>query len=219
VKPSPFVDRSGFRSSRRSSLSLVLSRIASAFGLFFLAIFFTPIIIWWADALSNPWESPKISGGTLIVLSAPGNTGDLLSDSSYWRAIYTARNWRTGKFSHVIVSGKPSAHEMATFLEAQGIPENAISIDDRSTDTHESALTIKAEAASLPAPLALVTSDFHVYRALRTFRKAGLDPVSLPHPDGIKRGQIQSWYKHLGVFTDLVAEFAAIIDYWRRGWI
>ena len=46
-----------------------------------------------------------------------------------------------------------------------------------------------------------MTSDYHMYRALRAFRKAGLDVQPRPIPDGRKR--YSSWYKRWELAVDL----------------
>ena len=65
---------------------------------------------------------------------------------------------------------------MADYLIDKGIPENMIIKEDKSRTTLENLKNSKVIIDSRPGPkyTALVTSNYHVYRALRYCRKIGL---------------------------------------------
>jgi uncharacterized SAM-binding protein YcdF (DUF218 family) len=75
---------------------------------------------------------------------------------------------------------------MRDFLVQYGVPENLISLEDRSTSTYENALY----SAAILRPRAirrilLVTDAVHMLRARRTFEKLGFDVIPAPcrfHP-------------------------------------
>jgi len=64
---------------------------------------------------------------------------------------------------------------------------------------------------------ALLTSDYHMFRAHRAFTKAGLAVAPRPFPDAIKRSQ--NWENRWPVFVELCNETAKICYYYIRGWI
>ena len=66
---------------------------------------------------------------------------------------------------------------MKRYLISQGIPEDDILIEDRSTTTYENLSFSKEIIDSQEGRkyTALVTSNYHVYRALRYCRKIGLE--------------------------------------------
>ena len=68
------------------------------------------------------------------------------------------------------------AEAMANYLIEKGIPEDRIIREDRSTTTFENLRNSKEIIDSMDSPryTALVTSNYHVYRALRYCRKVGL---------------------------------------------
>ena len=68
------------------------------------------------------------------------------------------------------------AEAMAGYLAEHGIPEGDIIPEDRSTTTYENLLYSKQILDGLEGPkyIALVTSNYHVYRALRYCRKVGI---------------------------------------------
>jgi uncharacterized SAM-binding protein YcdF (DUF218 family) len=62
-----------------------------------------------------------------------------------------------------------------------------------------------------------MTSDYHMFRAVRTFRKAGLAVSPRPIPDALKRygSRLNTW----SAFVDETAESVKIVYYAFRGWI
>lgn len=59
-----------------------------------------------------------------------------------------------------------------------GIPKNAIQIEDGSKDTHDEALFLKRELGA--QPFILVTSAFHMPRAMELFQAVGTNPIAAP---------------------------------------
>ena len=74
---------------------------------------------------------------------------------------------------------------MERWLTARGVPSARILREERSASTYENLANTKAlleQRFSHPYRVALVTSDYHVYRAARLAAAAGLDAVHL-HAD------------------------------------
>jgi uncharacterized SAM-binding protein YcdF (DUF218 family) len=69
----------------------------------------------------------------------------------------------------------------------------------------------------MPGKKVLLTSDFHMYRALRVFRKLDIDVTPMPVRDVIQRAA--HWGGRFESFETMAGESAAIVDYWLRGWI
>ncbi|MBR2677780.1 MAG: YdcF family protein [Solobacterium sp.] len=69
------------------------------------------------------------------------------------------------------------AEAIARYLKEKGIPENKIILEDKSISTFENLRNSKAiiDAAEGNKYTALVTSNYHVYRALRYCRRIGMD--------------------------------------------
>ena len=189
-----------------------LVTMLAALGLLLILVTFTPLVRWWARALAGDWGDPR--GEALIVPADDVREGDPLSESSYWRSVYAARSYRQDGFRTVIVTGGQSAamRDLIVFL---GAPPEAVRIETRSAGTRENALLSRAIADA--GRKVLLTSDYHMYRALRAFRKAGLDVAPRPFPDVIK---ISSCYScRWRLFLKLCQESAQIVYYYARGWI
>jgi uncharacterized SAM-binding protein YcdF (DUF218 family) len=195
-------------------------RALATLGLLIVLVTVTPIEGWWIQWLAGPWNDPK--GDVLVVLGA-GSVRDVIDWSSYWRSVYAVRAWRDGGFHEVVVTGgslggeTPAAERMRDFMVSQGVPATAILVEGESHSTRENALKSKALLDQLVGRKVLLTSDYHMFRATRVFRKAGIDVAPRPLPDAGK--QINSWPHRWPVFWGLCLETVKIGYYYARGWI
>lgn len=195
--------------------------VLAAIGLLFVLVTLTPINFWWASHLSGAWNDPV--GEVLIVLGGDSVQGSI-GFSSYWRSVYAVRAWKEGGFRTVVVcggggsAGQPSiAEQMRDFMVAEGIPASAVRVETESQSTYENALKSKPLLDQLSGRKVLLTSDYHMFRACRAFRKAGIDVQPRPFPDAIK--QSMSRLNRWPVFLGLCMETGKIGYYFVRGWI
>ncbi len=199
----------------------ILVEASSVLGLAVVLVTATPLVKWWAVQLAGPWTDPR--GDVMIVLTGEVLSNGMVGESSYWRGAYTVMAWREGGWSQVILSGggggaSTSVSEaMKIFLETGGIPAVAILVDSKSTSTRESAQNLAWMLPRISCRKILLTSDYHMFRAVRAFRKAGVTVIPRPVPDATKRAG--SWNLRWGVFQDLTVETSKIAYYWARGWI
>jgi uncharacterized SAM-binding protein YcdF (DUF218 family) len=197
-----------------------VSRILAVIGLLFVVVTFTPIDEWWANRLAGAWNDPK---GEVLVVLGGDTVKDTIGLSSYWRSVYAVRMWKQGGVRTVVVSGgsngsEPSiAEQMRDFMVSQGIPAAAIHVETESQSTRENALKSKPILDQLSGKKVLLTSDYHMFRAYRAFRKVGIDIQPSPFPDSLK--QAASWAGRWPAFLGLCVEQAKIAYYFVRGWI
>jgi uncharacterized SAM-binding protein YcdF (DUF218 family) len=179
-------------------------------------------------------ESPTadaivVLGGSLKPRTSPGQEV-LLSDSSN-RILHAARLYKNRKAKVIIACGgaerdEPEALAMKALLTEWGVPEDAILIETKSLNTYQNAINVKPilKTHNLNNIL-LVTSAFHMPRALATFDTAGINTIPsttdhksldeniysisdfLPELDAL-RGTLRTLNEHLGMFV-----------YRLRGWI
>lgn len=196
-----------------------LARCLAALGCLLLVVTLTPVADWYAVILAGPWRDSK--GDVLIVLAGADHGEGVIGLNSYWRTLYAARAYRAGEFRRILISGgganPPIAESMRNAITTMGVPRESVLTETQSTTTRENALYTKPLARSLPGKKVLMTSDYHMFRAFRVFRKAGIDVEPRPIPDARKRATsvIGRW----GVFLDLVSESAKIVGYKVKGWI
>jgi len=194
--------------------------LCASVGAVVLVASLTPLDSWWATRLAGPWNDP--GGDVLIVLG-----GSLLDDgqvggSSYWRCIYGAKAYRDGGFRHMVITGggkdaKPIALAMQEFMVHLGVPGGAIETETKANSTRENALFTQPLIARMDGRKVLLTSDYHMFRAYRVFRKAGIDVTPRPFPDVRKRaGALRGRWP---AFIDLMVESVKIGYYEAHGWI
>lgn len=189
---------------------------ALAIGFTYLAVSCSPVIVdTWAAALAGPWRQSQ--GSTLVVLGANVLGDGTIGDSSYWRAVYSKRAWEEAKATRVIYSGAVVSGAMRDFAVAIGVPRDRTEVEGLSTSTRENAIEVAKLLAGQSGGLVLVTSDYHMYRAARVFRRLGMDVGTYPLPDARKR--VGAWQGRWAAFVDLVTETAKIAYYALRGWI
>ncbi len=185
-------------------------------GALLLVVTFTPLVDQWAATLSNPYGDSK--GDVLIVLAGSIIGGGMIGDSSYWRSVYAVRTWREGGFHEMLISGdRGSSDPMREFIVSQGVPAAAIRTEPHSLSTRENALFTTEMLRDTPGRKVLLTSEYHMFRAFRAFRKAGLKVLPRPIPDARKRAT--RWLYRWWVFLDLCTETLKIVYYKAHGWI
>jgi uncharacterized SAM-binding protein YcdF (DUF218 family) len=196
------------------SASRSLTRVLAVIGLVVVLALATPIDHWWAHAYSGSIEQPK--GDVLIVLSAASDDKGLISFSSYWRARYALMAWQDGGFQKIVISGGGSPG-IENFLIVEGVPQQAIVAESHSTTTRENGVETARLIQSMPGKKVLLTSDFHMFRAIRVFRKLGIDVTPMPIPDVLKASQHLSG--RITGFQTMTVESFKIVYYKLRGWI
>jgi uncharacterized SAM-binding protein YcdF (DUF218 family) len=192
----------------------ILNRLLVAIGLVIVLVTITPIDRWWVHAYSGPIAQPK--GDVLILLSAANDDHGLISFSSYWRARYALMAWQRGGFKKLIISGGggPGIYE---FLVLEGVPREDIIAEWKSTSTRENGIETARLVAGMPGKKVLLTSDFHMFRAIRVFRKLGVDVTPMPVPDVLKSAK--HWNARFPAFEVLATETTKIVYYRVHGWI
>ena len=190
-----------------------LNRALWAIGLITVLVIATPLVSWWGRLYSGPIVRPK--GDILIVLSAAGDVNGGISYSSFWRARYALLAWQTGGFKKIVVSG--GGPGILNFLLSEGIPRDAIEAEWRSPSTRQSAIAVARMVQNLPGKKVLLTSDYHMYRALRVFRKCGVAVDPMPVPDVIQ--STVGWTGRFPAFESMAIESVKIVYYALRGWM
>lgn len=130
----------------------------------------------------------------LIVLGAKLHPDGRMSKSMQYRCDAALQAWRGGVAKTIIVCGgkvkdapRSEASAMADYLAERGVPRSAILLEDKSVNTYENLRNtrwIMGEKGLECA--ALVTSDYHLERALWLARVAGIDVSGIPAASSMK---------------------------------
>lgn len=159
-------------------------------------------------------EVAVVLSGSMLVAGAGPEA--VIGESSYLRAVYALRGWRTGAFHKMLISGG-GAPAIESFLRAYGVPKEAILLEVQSASTYENALFSKPLLEGLPGKKLLLTSDYHMYRAIACFRKLGIAVEPYPFPDLIKRSS--SLPARWQGFWTLTEEMIKMAYYRWKGWV
>ena len=193
----------------------VAFRICASVGLVVLLVSLTPFVSWYSGVLAGPWNDPE--GDILIVLGGGEAIEGFPAQDSMWRCIYAYHAWQTGRFQRIVISGARVSGDMREFLLCKGAPPDAVVIENASLSTRENAVMTARLLADASGSKVLLTSDIHMFRAARAFRKAGLKILPRPIPDVGKRATrvLSRW----PAFLDEAVETVKIGYYAMRGWI
>jgi uncharacterized SAM-binding protein YcdF (DUF218 family) len=104
-------------------------------------------------------------------------------------------------------------------LEALGVPESRVFFEDRSRNTWENATETYARLRPRPGEVwLLVTSAFHVPRAVGCFRRAGWDVIAFPvdHLADPAEGPslLRTPARRVGEFGRALKESVGLLAYW-----
>lgn len=123
-----------------------------------------------------------LGGGVRDNTKTPPNTQ--LSSAALSRLIEALRLYRQNPNATIILSGGrvfgslSESKTMNNLAVSLGVPPKHLIIENGSRDTHEEARYLKKMLGK--RPFALVTSAFHMPRAMAIFKKQGMQPIPAP---------------------------------------
>jgi uncharacterized SAM-binding protein YcdF (DUF218 family) len=129
-----------------------------------------------------PTDVIVVLGGGVQAPEGPSIYPDMNSAAD--RVWHAARLYHAGKAPLVMPSGINEVHGMAVLLRDMGVPENAIRVENESRTTRENAQNTAVLLKQLGAQrVLLVTSAWHMRRAMECFRRAGIEatPAATDH--------------------------------------
>lgn len=164
-----------------------------------------------------------LGGGISGNKDYPPNTR--LNSSSLSRLVEGIRLYKQltyqGNYPQLILSGgrvfnAPSeAGKMRNTALMLGVDAHDIHIEDGSKDTHQEVNYIKPLMGD--APFILVTSAFHMPRAMALFKKQGLNPIAAP-TQFLSFSNVYSPKSNVGNASALVVSDLAIHEYFGLLW-
>ena len=170
-------------------------------------------------------------GGDVGLPQLPRLDSEILGN----RALHTLRLYQAGRANLILISGgnvfpqndiRAESFYTAALLKAWGVPVDSIIIESRSRNTYENAKeTKKLMELRRIDKILLVTSGFHMPRALATFKTAGINAIPAPSSYSIvnySQPPILDWMPslgNLGKMQAVIREKLGILVYRYRGWI
>jgi uncharacterized SAM-binding protein YcdF (DUF218 family) len=184
------------------------------------------------DWLEMPEIAPRVTPRNIVVLGG----GGIPSGSSLLRTYYAAQYGKNLTGTTFVVSLPADANpetssvgRMRDELVLRGVPLSAIRMEYRGLNTHEQAVNVQhlLGPEALNQPILIVTSGYHMRRAVSCFRKLGFTGVAgLLASDIGAEAEIGPWgwlrygaWAHLERGIRVLRELAALAAYKFEGWI
>lgn len=223
---------------RRVTLRVLLTPLV-VLGALVLVVVETPLV----ETLAHPLVvyGPLARADAIVVLGGGVRPDGELGEATQRRLVYGLRLLRQGYAPTIILTGGnpedpgvPESEEMARVARELGFPSSSFVVETRAarTSTQAHAVAEIARARGFRSVI-VVTSPVHSYRALRAFRKAGveaipgtIDPLLRPIPRKPERWW-QQWFAlttgkvlaRVNLAALVGYEYTALALYWYRGWI
>jgi uncharacterized SAM-binding protein YcdF (DUF218 family) len=189
----------------------------------YLLVFHTNLV-WWAASPLNVSRPPQLADVIVVFGGGVGESGKAGGGGQerLERAVelYHAGDARSLVLSSGYMYSFPEAEEMRALAVDRGIPPAAIVLEKRATNTYQNVAFVRDILRDHHwTSVLLVSSPYHMRRALLVWQKLAPDIRVTPTPP--LRSQ---FYDHvngasLEQLRGIVHEYAAILTYWRRGWI
>jgi len=163
----------------------------------------------------------------IVVLSSGAFNDGTLGYFTLLRTLQGIKLYREGLADKIIFSGgnMPGnrldlsiSQKMAEIASENGVPEKARIIEEKSLTTYQNAVETKKimEKYKLKDAL-LVTSAIHMKRAMLTFERAGV--MVYPVPANAFETAVTDPLDRLGMFREVIREYAGMLFYRWKGWM
>jgi uncharacterized SAM-binding protein YcdF (DUF218 family) len=210
--------RRAYQRARRRTVQVVVGVLAT-----YLLLFQTPLV--WLLASPLKLSSPPQPADCIVVFAGGVGESGKAGGGYQERVKQAAELYRSGAASHVIFSSGfafafPEAEVMRALAIDNGVPAAAIELETHAANTHEN---VEFSRRILDAHgwrrILLVSSPYHMRRALLTWRKAAPGVTVVPTPPPVSQFYAHERGASLEQMRGIAQEYAAIVTYWMRGWI
>jgi uncharacterized SAM-binding protein YcdF (DUF218 family)/glycosyltransferase involved in cell wall biosynthesis len=210
--------RRAYQVARRRGLAL-----AAVLALSYLALFETPLI-WIAAEPLRVVETPRAADAIAVFAGGVGESGQ--AGGGYQERVKQAVDLYEGGYAPQMVfsSGFVFAFREAEVMRAlavdRGVPPGAIHLESQARNTYENVQYTTALARQQGwRRVLLVSSPYHMRRALLTWRRAAPDIEVVSTPVAASQFYAHGRGASLEQIRGILQEYAAIALYWWRGWI
>ena len=210
--------RRAYQIARRRFVTL-----AAALAMSYVLLFETPLVWVLADPLRVA-EPPRQADAIVVFAGGVGESGQAGGghQERVKQAVnlYEAGYAREMVFSSGFVFAFQEAEVMRTLAVASGVPADAVHLEAQAANTYEN-VSYSAEIVRQHGwrRVLLVSSPYHMRRAMLTWRRVAPDIEVVPSPVAASQFYTHGRGASLEQIRGIVQEYAAIALYWWRGWI
>ena len=207
-----------YTAARRRTAQGLVAAVAA-----YLLLFQTPLLWWIAEPLRLEAE-PTEADAVVVFAGGVGESGK--AGGGFQERVTQAIDlYRAGRAQHLVFSSGyvftlREAEVMKAVAVDNGIPPDAIVLEERAANTHQNVeFTRRILDERGWTRILLVSSPYHMRRAVLTWRK--LAPAIVVTPTPVPQSQ---FYTHergasLEQIRGIAHEYAALVSYWWNGWI
>lgn len=211
--------RRAYRSARRRTTVALVAAVAT-----YLLVFHTPLLWTLAEPL-RLIAAPRPADAIVVFAGGVGESGE--AGGGYQERVKHAIGLYQQGFAPRLVFSSgfvgvafPEAEVMRSLAIANGVPQEAISLETAAKNTRDNVVLSNAVLRQHGADSALlVSSPYHMRRALLTWRKAAPDVYVIPAAVPVSQFYAHTRGASFDQIRGIAQEYAAIALYWWRGWI
>jgi uncharacterized SAM-binding protein YcdF (DUF218 family)/glycosyltransferase involved in cell wall biosynthesis len=187
-------------------------------------LMFQTSVLWWVAAPLRVAATPAKADAIVVFAGGVGESGKA-GGGSQERVAQAIDLYQAGYapwlvFSSGFVFTFREAEVMKAVAVANGVPPEAIVLEEEAANTRQNVdRTHRILEERQWRSILLVSSPYHMRRAVLTWRKAAPEITVIPTP--VPQSQ---FYTHergasLEQIRGILHEYAALVDYWWRGWL
>jgi uncharacterized SAM-binding protein YcdF (DUF218 family)/glycosyltransferase involved in cell wall biosynthesis len=199
------------------------AKIAGGFLACYLLLFYTPLV-WWVGAPLRVEAPPTRADVAVVFAGGVGESGQ--AGGGYQERVKRAVDlYRAGDVSQLMFSsGYVFAFREAEIMQSLavdfGVPAAAIVLESEATNTYENVVnTARLLRSRKWHRILLVSSPYHMRRAVLTWHKVAPDIDVIPTPPQSSQFYAHDTGANLQQLRGIVHEYGAIVLYRWRGWI
>jgi uncharacterized SAM-binding protein YcdF (DUF218 family) len=207
-----------YRTARRRTIQAIVAAVTA-----YMIVFETPLVFWLASPLRVA-APPQPADAIVVFGGGVGESGQ--AGGGYQERVEAAVNLYRGRFAPAVVFSSGfrfvfhEAEVMKDLAVVNGVPADAITLEQTAANTHDN---VQFTAAIVRdhgwKKILLVSSPYHMRRALLTWRRAAPGVTVVPTPVERSLFYLHSRGPTLDQIRGIAQEYAAIVVYWWRGWI
>jgi uncharacterized SAM-binding protein YcdF (DUF218 family)/glycosyltransferase involved in cell wall biosynthesis len=197
------------------------AKVAAVLLVLYLVIFQSNLVWWMAKPLTAS-EPARPSDAIVVFAGGVGESGQA-GGGVQERISQAIELYHEGVAPRMIISSGfvfalREAESMKAIAMANGVPGDAIVLEERATNTHQNVTyTRDILAANGWRRIALVSSPYHMRRAMLTWRKAAPDVEVIASPPDSSIFYAHKRGASLEQIRGLLQEYAGIAYYWWTG--
>jgi uncharacterized SAM-binding protein YcdF (DUF218 family) len=207
-----------YRKTRRRAVQITIA-VAAAY----LLIFETNAL-WWAAKPLQVTMPPAKADAIVVFAGGVGESGKA-GGGAQERIKQAVDLYRAGYGPYLILSSGYvySFHEaevMRALAVDQGVPASAIVLEEHAANTYQNVRFVDDILKDHHwNRILLVSSPYHMKRALLVWRKVAPDVTVIPSPPAQSQFYEHTRGASLEQLRGILQEYLAILGYWRRGWV